>query len=36
MAPATIRLAVEREAGDDLVGDIRAALAMLGGFGFPT
>ncbi|MFM1824176.1 MAG: 3-dehydroshikimate dehydratase [Planctomycetota bacterium] len=36
MAPATIRLAVEREAGDDRVGDIRAALAMLGGFGFAT
>jgi sugar phosphate isomerase/epimerase len=28
--PATIRLAVEREAGDDRVGDIRAALALLG------
>ena len=27
--PATIRLAVEREAGDDRVGDIRAALALL-------
>ncbi len=26
---ATIRLAVEREAGDDRVGDIRAALALL-------
>jgi L-ribulose-5-phosphate 3-epimerase len=33
-APAPIRLAVEREAGDDRVGDIRAALAMLAGFGF--
>lgn len=28
--PATVRLAVEREAGDDRVGDIRAALALLG------
>jgi sugar phosphate isomerase/epimerase len=28
--PATIRLAVEREAGDDRVGDIRAALTLLG------
>lgn len=28
-APATIRLAVEREAGDDRVGDIRAALELL-------
>jgi len=27
--PATVRLAVEREAGDDRVGDIRAALALL-------
>ncbi|MFM7050707.1 MAG: sugar phosphate isomerase/epimerase family protein [Planctomycetota bacterium] len=27
--PATLRLAVEREAGDDRVGDIRAALEML-------
>lgn len=27
--PATIRLAVEREAGDDRVGDIRAALGLL-------
>jgi sugar phosphate isomerase/epimerase len=27
--PATIRLAVEREAGDDRVGDIRAALTLL-------
>jgi sugar phosphate isomerase/epimerase len=27
--PATIRFAVEREAGDDRVGDIRAALALL-------
>ena len=27
--PATVRLAVEREAGEDRVGDIRAALAML-------
>ena len=26
--PATIRLAVEREAGDDRVGDIRAALEL--------
>ena len=27
--PATVRLAVEREAGDDRVGDIRAALELL-------
>lgn len=27
--PATVRLAVEREAGDDRVGDIQAALAMI-------
>ena len=27
--PATIRLAIEREAGDDRVGDIRAAVEML-------
>jgi L-ribulose-5-phosphate 3-epimerase len=27
--PATVRLAVEREAGDDRVGDIRAALEVL-------
>ncbi|MFM7261414.1 MAG: sugar phosphate isomerase/epimerase family protein, partial [bacterium] len=27
--PATVRLAVEREADDDRVGDIRAALALL-------
>jgi sugar phosphate isomerase/epimerase len=27
--PATIRLAVEREAGEDRVGDIRAALELL-------
>jgi L-ribulose-5-phosphate 3-epimerase len=27
--PATVRLSVEREAGDDRVGDIRAALALL-------
>lgn len=27
--PATIRLAIEREAGDDRVGDIRAAVDML-------
>jgi len=29
--PATVRLAVEREAGEDRVGDIRAALALLRG-----
>jgi sugar phosphate isomerase/epimerase len=27
--PATVRLSVEREAGDDRVGDIRAALSLL-------
>ncbi|MBI1303988.1 MAG: TIM barrel protein [Phycisphaera sp.] len=27
--PATVRLAVEREAGDDRIGDIRAAIEML-------
>ena len=31
--PATVRLAVEREAGDDRVGDIRAALELLGSRG---
>ena len=31
--PATIRLAVEREAGDDRVGDIRAALSLLTSYG---
>lgn len=30
--PAPIRLAVEREAGDDRVGDIRAAVKLLGEF----
>jgi sugar phosphate isomerase/epimerase len=32
--PATIRLAIEREAGDDRVGDIRAAVEMLAARGF--
>ena len=31
--PAPLRLAVEREAGDDRVGDIRAALALLSAHG---
>lgn len=32
--PATIRLAIEREAGDNRVGDIRAAVEMLAARGF--
>ena len=31
--PSTVRLAVEREAGDDRVGDIRAAVELLGSHG---
>jgi sugar phosphate isomerase/epimerase len=31
--PATVRLSVEREAGDDRVGDIRAALSLLTSYG---
>ena len=33
--PAPLRLAVEREAGDDRVGDIRSAIALLGQHGIP-
>ena len=33
LVPATVRLAVEREAGDDRVGDIRAALSLLTSYG---
>ena len=31
--PSTVRLAVEREAGDDRIGDIRAAIELLAAHG---